>query len=74
MASATMRPTRPVADSKEDRHEEKIMEIIRARIRDARRSRITGKLMIEVNLSQGGPNNVYTEVGVTYRIMENLQP
>ena len=51
-------------------HEIKILELIRSRIREARRSKVTGKLTIEIQLMKGGPSNVYTEVGVVYRILE----
>ena len=50
--------------------EAKLLELIRSRIREARRSHITGKLTFEIQLMKGGPSNTYTEVGVTYRILE----
>lgn len=55
---------------REAAHEMKILDVIRSRLRDARRSKVTGKLVIEIGLMKGGPSNVYTEVGVTYRILE----
>lgn len=55
---------------RESRHEEKVMEVIRARFREARRSRVTGKMVIEIELMKGGPTNIYTEIGVIYRILE----
>ena len=51
-------------------HETKVMELIRSRIREARRSKMTGKLLFEINLMKGGPSNTYTEIGVVYRILE----
>lgn len=58
------------AQEREAEHERKILELIRTRIREARRSHVTGKLMIEIQLNKGGPSNVYTEVGLTYRVLE----
>ena len=55
---------------REAAHEAKILDVVRSRIREARRSKVTGKLNIEIQLMKGGPTNVYTEVGVTYRILE----
>ena len=55
---------------KEAAHEAKLLELIRSRIREARRSRVTGKLTVEIQLMKGGPSNVYTEVGITYRVLE----
>lgn len=56
-------------------HETKILEVVRSRLKEARRSRITGKLIIEIQLMKGGPSNadkptVYTEVGAVFRILE----
>lgn len=53
-------------------HEAKVLEVVRSRLREARRSRITGKLIMEFQLSKGGANAVYTEIGATYRILEEL--
>ena len=66
MSVATLRGPQ----EREASHEAKILELIRSRIREARRSRVTGKLTIEIQLMKGGPSNVYTEVGVVYRILE----
>lgn len=52
-------------------HEAKILDIIRERLREARRSRITGKVCFEIQLMKGGPGSVYTEIGVTYKILES---
>lgn len=51
-------------------HEAKILSVIKSRLQEARRSRITGKLIIEIQLMKGGPTQTYTEVGVTYKILE----
>ena len=66
MSAATLR----TPQEREIIHETKVLELIRSRIREARRSRVTGKLTIEIQLMKGGPSNVYTEVVVTYRILE----
>lgn len=58
------------ADDREARHEAKVMDVIRNRFREAMRTRSTGKLVIEIQLNRGGPTNVYTEVGITYKILE----
>lgn len=55
---------------REAAHETKILDVIRSRLRDARRSKVTGKLIFEIGLMKGGPSNTYTEIGVTYRILE----
>lgn len=68
MSSRT--PTKLSAQEREAIHETKIIEVIRSRIREARRSKITGKLTIEIQLMKGGSSNVYTEIGATYRILE----
>ena len=66
----TMRNHR--VDDKEARHEEKVLAVILNRFREARRSRTTGKLTIEIQLMKGGPTNIYTEIGITYKVLEEL--
>lgn len=51
-------------------HLEKVLGVVRSRLQEARRSRITGKLVFEIQLMKGGPTTTYTEVGCTYRILE----
>ena len=55
---------------REAAHEVKILEIIRSRIRETRRSKTTGKLTVEMQFNKGGPTSIHTEVGVVYRILE----
>ena len=62
------------ARDREAAHEAKILEVIRSRIREARRSRINGKMVFEINLTKGGPSAVYTEISVTYKILEECKP
>lgn len=52
-------------------HEAKILGVVRSRLQEARRSRATGSLIIDIRLFKGGPAEVYTEVGVTYRVLED---
>ena len=59
-----------IADDKDERHEAKVMEVVRGRFREARRSRSTGKLTIEIELYKGGAGKIYTEVAAVYRILE----
>lgn len=61
----------PVQD-REVAHETKILEVIRTRLREARRARMTGKLVVEIQCNKGGPGSthVYTEIGVVYKILE----
>lgn len=55
---------------REAAHEAKILEVIRSRIRETRRSKTTGKLTVEIQFHKGGPTSIHTEVGVVYRILE----
>lgn len=55
---------------REAAHEAKILEVVRSRLKEARRSKVTGKLTIEIQLMKGGPTNTYTEVGCVYKILE----
>lgn len=58
------------AQDREAIHLAKILEVVRSRLQEARRARITGKLTIEIQLNKGGPTNTYSEVGCVYRILE----
>lgn len=55
---------------REAAHEAKVMEVIRTRFREVRRSKTTGKLIVEINLNKGGPTGTYTEIDVKYRVLE----
>lgn len=57
-------------DDKYAKHEAKVLGVIQARLREAFRSKITGKLIFDIALHKGGPSQVFTEVGVHYRILE----
>lgn len=72
-AIATSNP-RPTAAEREAAHEEKIISVVRSRIKEARRTKITGKLVIEIALMKGGPSTFYTEIDAKYRILEEVQP
>lgn len=61
---------KPSAQEREAAHESKILAVIRSRLQEARRSKVTGKLTIEIQLMKGGPTQTYTEVGATYKILE----
>lgn len=54
-------------------HESRIMDIVLTRFRDAVRNKLTGKMTIEIQLNQGGPTHVYTEVGITCKFLEDSQ-
>lgn len=60
------------SQEREAAHEAKVLDVVRSRLREARRSRITGKLTIEINLKAGGPSATYTEIGATYKILEDI--
>ena len=62
---------RQTQQEREAAHETKIIEAIRSRIREARRSRITGDLVFTVRLNKGGPTQTYTEIGTVYKILED---
>ena len=58
------------AQEREAAHEAKILDVIRTRIREARRAKLTGEMTVRIQMMKGGPSNIYTEVGVTYKILE----
>lgn len=59
------------AQEREAALEAKIMSVIRSRLQEARRSKVTGKLTLEIQLMKGGPTATYTEIGAVYRILED---
>ena len=58
------------SQEREAAHEAKILDVVRTRIREARRAKLTGEMIVRIQMMKGGPSNIYTEVGVTYKILE----
>lgn len=64
-------------------HEAKVLELVRSRLKEARRCKITGKMLLDIDLGdgeeetltfetqlmKGGPTATYSEIKAVYRLV-----